>query len=226
MVLVDANVGIGHRCRDGGLLDQPIEQYASRPRGASVEAEGKFVEIVVHMPGINRAVMGAEQPTLEQSRDTVNARQWLVRRNLGSEDDVRIVIESFVRQRSENRRSIGAHPGAWRDVFAHERQERIQGWSPDAAQSNSSKAFTLAHFDSHGNSDRHSYCDLHAHTHSDSYSHGDAYTDSHVYSDTNSHSYGNANWNDRTASCSYSTAPSDTSASSVAELLQLPQEFY
>src|SRR6516225_11775625 len=100
MVLIVANVGIGHRRRDGRLLDQPIEQHASRPRGTSVEAEGEFVEVVVDMPGINRAVMGAEQPTLEQSCDTVNARQWLVRRNLGSGDDVRLVIESFIRQRS------------------------------------------------------------------------------------------------------------------------------
>ena len=106
------------------------------------------------MTGINRALMGAEQPTFEESGDTVNARQWLVSRGLGTKDDVRIVNESFVRQRSVYRRSIGAHLGAWRDVFTHERQERIHGGSLDAAQSNSSKAFGLVHFDSYGNGDQ------------------------------------------------------------------------
>ena len=47
------------------------------------------------MPRVNRAVMGAEQPTFEQCDHTVNARQWLMSRHLGAEDDVRIVIESF-----------------------------------------------------------------------------------------------------------------------------------
>ena len=65
MVLVVADVGVGRRRCDGRLLDQPIEQHASRPRGASIEAEGEFVKVVVDVPGINRAVMGAEQPTLQ-----------------------------------------------------------------------------------------------------------------------------------------------------------------
>ena len=100
------------------------------------------------MPWINRAVMGAEQPTLEQCGNSVNARQWLVSRHLGAEDDVRIVIESFIHRRCVNRRSIRAHLGAWSDVFTHERQERIDSRSLNAAQSNTSKALGLVHFDS------------------------------------------------------------------------------
>ena len=154
MVLVVANVGVGHGRCDGRLLNQPIEQHASRPRGSAVEAEGKFVEVVVDMPGIYRAVMGAQQPTLEQRGNTVNARQRLVSRNLGAEEDVRIVIESLIRQRCVYRRPIRAHLAAWSNVFTHERQERILGRPLDAAQSNASKALGLVHFDSHGNSDQ------------------------------------------------------------------------
>lgn len=106
------------------------------------------------MAGVNRAVMGAQQPTLEQCGNTVNARQWLVSRHLGAEDDVRIVIESFIHQRCVYRRSIRAYLGARSDVFMHEWQERIDSRPLDAAQSNTSKALGLVHFDSYGNSDQ------------------------------------------------------------------------
>ncbi len=106
------------------------------------------------MPRINRAVMSAEQPALEQGNDAMNSRQWLMRWHLGAEDDMRVVIESVVNKRHVYWGSIRSHLGAPSNVFTHERQKRIHGRSLDAAQSNPSEALGFVHLDGYGNSDQ------------------------------------------------------------------------
>ena len=52
-----------HGCR---LLDEPIEEFASAFGFAAVETEGELVQVVVQMFVAHGALMGAQQPALEQ----------------------------------------------------------------------------------------------------------------------------------------------------------------
>ncbi len=48
------------------LLDEPIEEFASAFGFAAVETEGELVQLVVQMFVAHGALMGAQQPALEQ----------------------------------------------------------------------------------------------------------------------------------------------------------------
>src|SRR5712691_9991909 len=58
--------GNGRRLHLDRLLGQPIEQLAPRGRLAPVEPESEFVGIVVQVLVTNRALVGSQQPALEQ----------------------------------------------------------------------------------------------------------------------------------------------------------------
>src|SRR6266536_638401 len=57
-----------------GLLEQAVEEQAAMSRAAAVEAERELRQVVVQVPGADGALVGAEQPTLEQRGDPVNTR--------------------------------------------------------------------------------------------------------------------------------------------------------
>lgn len=96
MVLVVADIGVRDSSCDGRLLYQPVEQHSPRSGRAAVEAEGKFVEIVVKVPWIYRPMMGAKQPPFEQRSNPMHARQGPVCRGLRSQEDERNMSKSFV----------------------------------------------------------------------------------------------------------------------------------
>ena len=48
------------------LLDEPIEEFAAAFGFAAVETEGELVQVVVQMFVAHGALMGAQQPALEQ----------------------------------------------------------------------------------------------------------------------------------------------------------------
>src|SRR5438876_5657335 len=62
----------GDRRHLNRLLSQSIEQFAPRAGLAAVEPEGEFVEIVVQVFVTNRALVGPQQPTLEQRDHPMN----------------------------------------------------------------------------------------------------------------------------------------------------------
>jgi len=55
-----------------GLLEQPVEEKSTMVRPAAVEAEGELVQVVVELLVADSALVGAQQPPLEQARDAVD----------------------------------------------------------------------------------------------------------------------------------------------------------
>ena len=96
--LVVSDMRVGHRGADGGLLHQAIEQHSPGSRAASVEPEHELVEVVVHVPRIDGAVVGAKQPALQQRRDSVNTGQGGMRRPGRTQLNPRIVINAVARE--------------------------------------------------------------------------------------------------------------------------------
>jgi len=58
-----------------GLLDKAVEQFALAARSAPVEAEGKFVQIILQMLCPDRSLMRSQQPALYERDNLVNTRQ-------------------------------------------------------------------------------------------------------------------------------------------------------
>ena len=61
------------------LLEKPVEQQSATARAPSVEAEGELVEVGVEVLRADPALVGPEQPALEQPRDAVHARHQYMR---------------------------------------------------------------------------------------------------------------------------------------------------
>src|SRR6516162_2896433 len=68
-------VGFGGQC----ALEEPVEQQASVASSTAVEAEGELIEVVVQLGVADGALVGPEDPALEQRGDEVNVRQRDVR---------------------------------------------------------------------------------------------------------------------------------------------------
>ena len=60
--------GRGHH----GLLEEPVEQQPALPNVPPVEPEGELVEVGLQMPRVDRALVGAQQPALEQAGHPVH----------------------------------------------------------------------------------------------------------------------------------------------------------
>ena len=59
----------------GGVLEESIEKFAARSRGAAVKAKRELVKVVVQMTVPHGALVGAQQPAFEQRADQMHARQ-------------------------------------------------------------------------------------------------------------------------------------------------------
>ena len=55
-----------------GELEDPVEHQAAAAGSATVEAEHELVEVAGQMGGVHRALVGAQQPPLDQRRDPVD----------------------------------------------------------------------------------------------------------------------------------------------------------
>src|SRR5713101_3008016 len=66
---------IGHRGYRDGLLDQAMEEQAPVPRGATVEAKGELVKVVGQVRSLGPALVGPEQPALQEGGHAVDAWQ-------------------------------------------------------------------------------------------------------------------------------------------------------
>src|SRR5260370_21088460 len=54
-----------------GLLHEPEKQFPAALRSPAVEAEWELVKVVWHLPGSHRALVGSEQPSLQQRGNSV-----------------------------------------------------------------------------------------------------------------------------------------------------------
>ncbi len=82
---------------------------------------------------------------------SVHAGQWSVCRGLRTQDDERIMVETFFPKWAIYRRSIRAHRGAGRNVFTHEWYERLDARSLDAAQPDAPESLGLENLNRHRN---------------------------------------------------------------------------
>jgi hypothetical protein len=61
-----------------GLLEQAVEEHAARAGSPAVEAEGELVQVGLQVPGLDAALVGAQQSALHQGRDAMHAGEQLV----------------------------------------------------------------------------------------------------------------------------------------------------
>ena len=80
---------VRYRLDGDRLLDQAEKQFAAVPGRPTVEAKGELVEVVVQMRVADGALMGAQQPSLEQGDDAVDARQQFGARVRGVREGTR-----------------------------------------------------------------------------------------------------------------------------------------
>ena len=57
-----------------GLLEEPVEEQAAVIRAATVEAERELVQVVIELLRANGALVGTEQPALQQRGDDPDGR--------------------------------------------------------------------------------------------------------------------------------------------------------
>src|SRR3974390_2398005 len=72
------NIFCGHWSQFDRLLEQTVEQQSTRSRRAAVETECEFVHVVVQIVRLNRSLVRAKQPALQQRSNSVGQRQEIV----------------------------------------------------------------------------------------------------------------------------------------------------
>src|ERR1035437_8770326 len=72
---VDYEGAMGGRRGLHGLLEQAVEEHASGARASAVEAERELVQVCLYVPGLDAALVSAQQPALCQRCDPVHARE-------------------------------------------------------------------------------------------------------------------------------------------------------
>src|SRR5712691_3512847 len=97
------------------LLEKPVEEEAALARTAAVEAEGELVEVEVELVRPGGALVGAEQPALEQRRDPVDAGHRDVRRVTAGGDAGLMVEKSRIAESAIALPVVGVDNRARRD---------------------------------------------------------------------------------------------------------------
>ena len=75
--MTTSNILFSDRRNGDGLLNQTIEKFPSGSTCPSVEAKGKFVQIIIQVRGTNRSLMCPLQPSFQQRSDQVHQRQQI-----------------------------------------------------------------------------------------------------------------------------------------------------
>ena len=89
------------------MLEQSVEEQATTPGAASVEAERELVEVGVEVLGSDGPLVGAKQPALEQARDAVDARHHHVSAIVLGAHDRPLVLVAAVAHRPIGLPSVG-----------------------------------------------------------------------------------------------------------------------
>jgi hypothetical protein len=77
---VGDQAAVGDRVGRDRLFKQALEEHSATPRVPAVETERELVGVCVEMLGADPALVGAEQPALEQARDAMHTWHHDVRR--------------------------------------------------------------------------------------------------------------------------------------------------
>src|SRR5487761_2132386 len=128
-----------YRLQMDRLIQQSIEQQPTRARGASIEPEREFVQIVIQVRGLNGALVRPQKPTLQQGRHSVGSWQQVLSNRRCRPDD--LVPVSQPGQATVTPPTVGLHGAAWFGRLAH---SRLQVWAAGARyarQSNPPDAF-------------------------------------------------------------------------------------
>src|ERR1035441_4723277 len=105
------------------LLGKAVEEFSSAARLAAVEAEGKFVEILLEVVDADCSLMSSEQPPLQQGGHSVGARQQfgrLLRSALDQSDPMPV---SVVRDGGVPSPTVGVEEAAGLDTVFYEGQQ-------------------------------------------------------------------------------------------------------
>ena len=102
VLLPALEISVGDRINLHCLLQEAIEQVATCSGSAAVEAEGKFIEVIVQVLMAHSSMMGAHQPALKEGNDVMHSRQELAWRFFASleENDLMDVAFPFPMGRS------------------------------------------------------------------------------------------------------------------------------
>jgi len=74
---VGDELAVAHRLVGDGEFEHPVEDHASAARAASVEPEDELVEVALQVRLVDRTLMRAQQPPLDQRRHTVDPGEQL-----------------------------------------------------------------------------------------------------------------------------------------------------
>ena len=69
------NVFYQDRGNPDRLLNKSIKQFASRFGSSTIEAESKFIQIIVQMRYLNGSLMSSQQPSFQQRNNSIGQRQ-------------------------------------------------------------------------------------------------------------------------------------------------------
>ena len=137
-----------HRNR---LFQESVEEHTSGARCPAVKAEGKFVQVGLHMIDAEGALVCTEQPSFHESRNAVNAREHVVRiptRTLDRCASMHIVVSC--RQRIGGQ-SVGKYLGAGFDITRKEGAQCVGLSIGDDLNAATAEPFWLNLLDGHSN---------------------------------------------------------------------------
>src|ERR1035437_6607897 len=124
---VDYEGAIGARRGLHGLLEQAVEEHASGARASAVEAERELVQVCLYVPGLDAALVSAQQPALCRRGPPVHAGEWRGPWLAGRADRLGLMRVVLATRRPVAREPIGDHDRARLNVVEHERPQRRAG---------------------------------------------------------------------------------------------------
>jgi len=131
-----------------GLLPaspEPVEQQPALPGVPPVEPGGELVEVGLQMPRVDRALVGAQQPALEQAGHPVHPGHGHVGRIRRARQDLAVAGVAGVVEAVLGLPAVGAHRRAGLDRLADEGHEAGRGAVGDVAQPSTAEAARTVH---------------------------------------------------------------------------------
>ena len=126
-----------------GLLDETIEQFPSLVGRASIETERELVKVVVEMIFPNSALVGSQQPSFEESGDSVDTRQKLVGQFLAPADICDLVFIAVAAQIDVPFPPVGVNDRSRLNRFLNEWQQAALRDVIDSPQANAAHSSTV-----------------------------------------------------------------------------------
>ncbi len=124
-------------------VEQPVEEEAATSRSASVETECELIQVVVQMLRGRGALVGADNPTLEQADNQVNVGQGDVWVATGPDADRLVVIAGCCKPHVAAP-GVGEDGGARLDRLLDEGNESRCGHIGDATHPHSTESAALS----------------------------------------------------------------------------------